>query len=108
MPIRTQFVRRLAWGLVVTGLVIGLAGEILVIGQELLYGDLPAAPGYDAVRLRLAQDHLWLWPAVMFGAAMAALGFLLLVLYAHLLRRRILAEMVRSTRDGSEEHLTTR
>jgi hypothetical protein len=103
MPIRTQFVRRLAWGLVVTGLVIGLAGEILVIGQELLYGDPLPAPGDDAVRLRLAQDHLWLWPAVMFGAAMAALGLLLLVLYAHLLRQRILAELVR-TRDGSEEH----
>ena len=99
MPIRRRFVRRSAWGLLVTGLVIGLVGEILVVDEDLLYGHLP---GDDAVGL--AQANLWLWPAVVFGAAMAALGLLLLALrplYAHLLRRRILAEPVRSTRNGS-------
>jgi len=95
MPIRTRFLRRLAWGLVVTGLVIGEAGDILLIDNEILRGDLP-----------VAQDHLWRWQALEIGTAMAGLGLLLLVLlslYARLLRRRILAEPVKSTRDGFGE-----
>jgi hypothetical protein len=36
MPIRPRFLRRLAWELVVTGLVVGSVGEILVINNELL------------------------------------------------------------------------
>ena len=64
--------RRLAWGLVVTGLVIGLAGELLVVIKD-------------------EQDDLSLWAVVGIGAAIAAFGFLLLgfqPLYARLLRRR--------------------
>jgi len=63
---------RLAWGLVVTGLVIGLAGELLVVIKD-------------------EQDDLSLWAVVGIGAAIAAFGFLLLgfqPLYARLLRRR--------------------
>jgi len=63
---------RLAWGLVVTGLVIGLAGELLVVIKD-------------------EQDDLSLWAAVGIGAAIAAFGFLFLgfrPLYARLLRRR--------------------
>ena len=63
--------RRLAWGLVVSGLVTGLVGELLVILQD--------------------EDNLSLWPAVGIGAAIAASGLLLLVLrplYTRLLRRR--------------------
>ena len=73
--------RRLAWGLVITGLVSGLAGELLVIIQN-------------------EQDNLSLWPAVGIGTAIAASGLLLLVLrplYAHLLRRRNFAGLVPST-----------
>jgi hypothetical protein len=76
--------RRLAWGLVVTGLVTGLAGELLVIMQNEL----------------MAPDDLSLWPAVGIGAAIATFGVLLLVfrpLYARLLRQRIFAGLVRST-----------
>lgn len=72
--------RRLAWGLVITGLLTGLAGELLVIMQN--------------------EDNLSLWPAVGIGAAIAAFGLLLLglrPLYARLLRRRILPGLVRST-----------
>ena len=64
--------RRLAWGLVITGLLIGLAGELLVIIVD-------------------EQDNLSLWQAIGIGAAIAAFGLLLLVrrpLYARLLRRR--------------------
>ena len=72
--------RRLAWGLVVTGLVTGLVGELLVILQD--------------------EDNLSLWPAVGIGAAIAASGLLLLVLrplYTRLLRRRNFAGLVPST-----------
>ena len=97
MPIRTRFVRRLAWGLFVTGLMIALVGEILVIDNELLYGGE-----------RRAQDRVWLWPAVGIGAAMAALGLLLFVLgpqYARLPRRRILTGLhKRITSDGSRSN----
>jgi hypothetical protein len=83
--------RRLAWGLVVAGLVIGLAGELLVIIEnELLHSGLLVAPTDDAVRL--AQDNLSLWLVVGIGTAIAAFGLLLLVLRplcARLLRRRI-------------------
>jgi len=88
MLIRTGFVRSVAWGLVVTGLMIGSIGEILVIENELVSGEVPGAPS-DA-----AQGNLSLWPVVGIGSAIAAFGLLLLVLgplYARLIRRRILA-----------------
>jgi hypothetical protein len=95
--------RRLAWGLVITGLVIGLAGEFLVIAQhELLHRELLVAP--TDISVTLAQDNLSLWQAVGIGTAVAAFGLLLLVvrpLYARLFRRRIFAGLVGSTRDGS-------
>ena len=92
--------RRLAWGLVVAGLVTGLAGELLVIiiQDELVYRELLVAPSDDAVRL--AQDRLLLWLAVGIGTAIAAFGLLLLglrPLCARLLRLRIFAGLVRST-----------
>jgi hypothetical protein len=91
--------RRLAWGLVVVGLVTGLAGELLVIiHNELVHRELPVPPSDDAVRL--AQDNLSLWPAVGIGTAIAAFGLLLLVLrplHARLLRRRNFAGLVPST-----------
>jgi len=92
--------RRLAWGLVVAGLVTGLAGELLVIiiQDELVYRELLVAPSDDAVRL--AQDRLSLWPAVGIGTAIAAFGVLLLglrPLCARLLRLGIFAGLVRST-----------
>jgi hypothetical protein len=73
--------RRLAWGLVITGLLTGLTGELLVIIVD-------------------EQDNLLLWQAVGIGAAIAAFGLLLLVLQplcARLLRLRIFAGLVRST-----------
>jgi len=73
--------RRLAWGLVITGLVTGLAGELLVIIQN-------------------EHDNLSLWPAVGIGTAIAAFGVLLLVhrpLRARLLRRRNFGGLVPST-----------
>jgi len=73
--------RRLAWGLVIAGLVTGLAGELLIIFQD-------------------EQDNLSLWPAVGIGAAIAAFGLLLLVprpLSIRLLRRRNFAGLVPST-----------
>ena len=73
--------RGLAWGLVIVGLVTGLAGELLVIIQD-------------------EQDNLSLWPAVGLGTAIAAFGLLLLVLrplYDRLLRRRNIAGLVPST-----------
>jgi hypothetical protein len=62
MPLRTRFVRSFAWGLVVTGLVIGLAGEILVIENELVSRELPGA-----------DEPVSLWPVVGVGAAIATL-----------------------------------
>jgi hypothetical protein len=96
MPLRTRFVRSFAWGLVVTGLVIGLAGEILVIENELVSRELPGA-----------DEPVSLWPVVGVGAAIATLGLLFLVLrplYARLLRRRLLAGLVKITRNGFDEH----
>jgi hypothetical protein len=94
MPIRPRFLRRLAWELVVTGLVLGSVGEILVINNELLSRELPP------------QDNLWLSPAVGICTAMAALGLLLLVLrplHASLPRRRIFGWARQEiTRDGSK------
>jgi hypothetical protein len=72
--------RRLAWGLVITGLLTGLTGELLVIIVD-------------------EQDNLLLWQAVGIGAAIAAFGLLLLVrrpLYAHLIRRRNFPDLVPS------------
>jgi hypothetical protein len=69
--------RRLAWALVVTGLVIGLAGVFRVIIQdELLARGLLGAPSDDA--LRLAEPDLSIWPAVGIGTAIAGFGLLLL------------------------------
>ena len=73
--------RRLAWGLVITGLLTGLTGELLVILAD-------------------EQDSLLLWQAVGVGTAIAALGLLLLVrqpLYARLFRRRNFPGLVPST-----------
>ena len=73
--------RGLAWGLVIVGLVTGLAGELLVIIQD-------------------EQHNLSLWPAVGLGTAIAAFGLLLLALrplYDRLLRRRNIAGLVPST-----------
>jgi hypothetical protein len=95
--------RMLAWGIVVAGLVTGLAGQLMVIIEsELLYRKLLVAPNDETARL--AHDSLSLWPAVQIGAAIATVGFLLLVLRllrARLLRRRIFARLVGSTATGS-------
>jgi hypothetical protein len=74
--------RRLAWGLVIAGLLTGFAGELLVIFVD------------------EQDDNLLLWQAVGIGTAIAALGLLLLVrrpLYARLLRRRNFPGLVPST-----------
>jgi hypothetical protein len=63
---------RLAWSLVIAGLVIGLAGELLIVIQD-------------------EQAAFSIWQAVGVGASITAFGLLLLVrrpLYARLLRRR--------------------
>jgi hypothetical protein len=90
--------RRLAWGIVVTGLLTGLAGEFLAIIQsELLYRALPLAPNDEA--LRLAHADLSIWPAVGLGTAVAAVGLLLLGLRAScasLVRLRLFVGLVHS------------
>jgi hypothetical protein len=95
--------RRLAGGIVVTGLVTGLAGEPLVITEsQFLYRKLLVAPNDDAARL--AHDNLLPWLAVETVAAIATVGFVLLVLrllYARVLRQRIVAGLDRSPATGS-------
>jgi hypothetical protein len=62
---------RLAWSLIVAGLVIGLAGELLIVIED-------------------EQAPFSFWQAVGVGSSITAVGLLLLVrrpLYARLLRR---------------------
>jgi hypothetical protein len=68
-----------------------VAGEILVIENELVSRELPEAVS--------------LWPVVGVGVAIAAFGLLFLVvrpLYARLLRRRLFAGLVKRTHNDGE------
>jgi hypothetical protein len=93
--------RRLAQALIVTGLLIALAGETLVIldREAAVHHELASGP---RGRLGLAPFPLSIWPAVGIGTAISALGVVILMLrpLRGRLRRRLLSSG-RLRRDAS-------
>jgi hypothetical protein len=93
--------RRLAQALIVTGLLIALAGETLVIlDREAAVQHERASGPRD--RLGLAPFPLSIWPAIGTGTAICALGIAILLLrpLRGRLRRRLLSSG-RLRRDAS-------